>query len=177
MSEVLARFVPERGKLVVSFIGLLMFFAAALWVMIEVGPQRLRTEAGLWRLVLWAVLVGCPVLAADTLARILRRTPTVVAIEEGLVLRSILGFSPPIPWAEITEFRPVMMGKKPFLGIFLADPVASFARMDFATRLMHAKSHAAGVPNIAFRAIHLGVGPVGAAEELEAIRQAQSAAG
>ena len=164
MSEVLARFVPHRGKLVATFLGLVMFMAAAVYVMVAIGPEALRNEAGLWRLVLWAVLLGCPVFAADALARIVRRTPTVVAVEEGLVLRSVLGFSAPIPWAEIGAFRPVIMGKKPFLAIYLDDPVRTFARLGIGARLMHAKSHAAGVPNIVFRALHLGVSPAEAAE-------------
>ncbi len=170
MSEVLARFVPHRGKLVATFLGLVMFMAAAVYVMIDIGPEALRKGSGLGRLVLWAVLVGCPVFAADALARIVRRTPTVVAVEEGLVLRSVLGFSAPIPWREIAGCRPVIMGKKPYLAIYLDDPVGTFARLGTWTRLMHAKSHAPGVPNIALRAIHLGVSPAEAAEVLERVR-------
>ncbi len=167
---VLARFVPHRGKLVATFLGLVMFMAAAVYVMIDIGPEALRDGSGLGRLVLWAALLGCPVFAADALARIVRRTPTVVAVEEGLVLRSVLGFSEPIPWREIGAFRPVIMGKKPYLAIYLDDPVGTFARLGILTRLMHAKSHSAGVPNIVFRAIHLGVSPAEAAEVLERVR-------
>ena len=87
---VLARFVPHRGKLVATFLALVMFMAAAIYVMIDIGPEALRNGSGLGRLVLWAALLGCPVFAADALARIVRRTPTVVAVEEGLVLRSVL---------------------------------------------------------------------------------------
>jgi hypothetical protein len=36
---------------------------------------------------------------------------------------------------------------------------------------MHARSHAPGVPNITFRAIHLGVTPAEAAEVLERLRK------
>ncbi len=175
MSEVLARFVPHRGKLVATFLGLVMFMAAAVYVMVAIGPEELRKGSGFGRLVLWAVLVGCPVFAADVLARLVRRTPTVVAVEEGLVLRSVLGFSMPIPWREIGAFRPVIMGKKPYLAIYLDDPVGTFARLGTLTRLMHAKSHAAGVPNIVFRAIHLGVSPAEAAEVLERIRRERGA--
>ncbi len=167
---ILARFVPHRGKLVVTFLGLAMFMAAAVYLMIAIGPQALRNEAGLWRLALWAVLLGCPVFGADALARIVRRTPTVVAVGEGLVLRSVLGFTGPIPWREIGAFRPVIMGKKPYLAIYLDDPAGTFGRLGVLARLMHAKSHAAGVPNIVFRAIHLGVSPAEAAEVLERIR-------
>jgi hypothetical protein len=170
VSDVLARFVPHRGKLVVTFIGLVMFFAAAVYAMLAIGPEELRNGSGIGRLALWAALVGCPVFAADVLARILRRTPNVVATGEGLVFRSIAGFSEPIPWREISGFRSVIMGKKPYLAIYLDDPNGTFGRLGMWTRLMHAKSHAAGVPNIAFRAIHLGVSPAEAAEVLEGIR-------
>ena len=167
---VLARFVPERGKLVITFLGLLMFMVAAIYMMIAIGPEELRNGSGFGRLALWAALVLCPVFAADTLARIVRRTPSVVATGEGLVFRSVLGFSAPIPWPEIAGFRPVIMGKKPYLAIYLDDPVRTFARLGVWTRLMHAKSHAAGVPNIVFREIHLGVSPAEAAAVLEGIR-------
>jgi len=172
-NSVLARFVPERGKLLVTFLGLMMFMAAAVYVMVVIGPEALRNGSGFGRLALWAVLLFCPIFAADTLARIVRRTPTLVATEQGLVLRSVLGFSAPVRWSEISVIMPVIMGKKPYLAIYLADPVGSFARMGTMTRLMHAKSHAAGVPNIAFRAIQLGVSPVEAAEVLEGIRGAR----
>ncbi len=176
-NAVLARFVPHRGKLVVTFLGLVMFMAAAVYVVIAIGgPEKLRSEVGLWRLVLWAALIGCPVFAADTLARIVRRVPTVVATGEGLVLRSVLGFCAPIPWAEIGAFCAVVMGKKPYLAIYLDDPVGTFARLGIGARLMHAKSHASGVPNITFRAIHLGVSPAEAAEVLEGIRQGREVA-
>ena len=75
MSEVLARFVPHRGKLVATFLGLVMFMAAAVYVMVAIGPEELRKGSGFGRLVLWVVLLGCPVFAADVLARIVRRTP------------------------------------------------------------------------------------------------------
>ena len=114
-------------------------------------------------------------MAADMLARIIRRTPTVVAIDDGLVLRSALGFSAPIPWPEISGFRSMIMGKKPYLAVYLDNPNGTFGRMGAASRLMHAKSHAAGVPNIAFRAIHLGVSPAVAAAVLEGIRQGKEA--
>ncbi len=172
---VLARYTPHRGKLVPMFLGLAMFMAAAVYLMIAIGPQALRNEAGLWRLALWAVLILCPVFAADELARIVRRTPNVVATEEGLVFRSVLGYSEPIPWREIGAFSPVIMSKKPYLAIYLDDPVGTFARLGILARLMHAKSHAAGVPNIVFRAIHLGVSPADAAEVLEGIRGARRA--
>lgn len=171
MSEVLARFGPKRGTQIVTLLGLVLFTVAAAYVLVTVEPEALAQASTFMRLALWAVLVGCPVFAADTLARILRRTPTVVATVEGLVFRSIAGFSAPIPWGEIGAFRAVIMGKKPWLAIYLDDPVGTFSRMGTMTRLMHAKSHAAGTPNIAFRAISLGVSPAEAAAVLEGIRE------
>lgn len=169
MTAILARFTPGRGKLVVTFLGLVMFTVAAAYVLVSIDAGAAGMSFA--RIALWAALVLCPVLAADTLARIVRRTPTIVATEEGLVFRSLLGFSAPIPWAEIGGFRAVIMGKRPHLAIYLEDPVATFARMGAWTRLMHARSHAPGVPNITFRAIHLGVTPAEAAEVLERLRK------
>ena len=171
MTEVLARFTPQRGKLVVMFLGLLMFTGFAAYILLEAEPEAL----GLIRYAAWAAVVFCPVYAVDMAVRIVRRTPTVVATEQGLVLRSILGFSAPIPWAEIGEFRQVIMGKRPWLAVYLEDPRATFGRMDFGSRLMHARSHAAGVPNLTFRAIQLGVSPDEAAKELERIRKGRKA--
>lgn len=164
--DILLRFVPDRGKLAVMCAGYVVFTAAAAFMLLAAEPE----ELGLLRPALWIALVLCPVLAVDALARLIRRTPNLVATSQGLLLRSILGFSPTIPWAEIAGFAPVVMGKKPYLAILLADPVASFARLGLPTRLMHAKSHAAGVPNITFRAIELGTSPAQAAEQLEQIR-------
>ena len=140
--EVLDCFTPQRGKLVVMFLGLLMFTAFAAWLLLAAEPGDL----GYIRYVIWAVLVLCPVYAVDMGVRILRRTPTIVATGEGLVLRTILGFARPIPWAEIGEFRAVIMGKKPWLAIYLEDPRATLGAMDLGPRLMLAKSHVAGVP-------------------------------
>jgi hypothetical protein len=177
VSEVLARFAPRRAILVVTFLGLLLFTAAAAFVLLSLDPADLEQASTFGRVALWAVLAGCPVFAADALARIVRRTPTVVATAEGLVLRSVLGFSAPIPWGEIGAIRAVIMGKKPWLAIYLDDPVGAFSRLGSVSRLMHAKSHAPGVPNIAFRAISLGVGPAEAAAVLEGIRRELGAAG
>jgi len=174
MSVMLARFTPGRGKLLVTFLGLVMFTIAAAWVLLSLDAGA--EGATYARLVLWAALVLCPVFAVDTLVRLIRHTPTIVATEQGLVFRSILGFSAPIPWAEIGGFRAVIMGKKPWLAIYLDNPLASFARMGLWTRLMHARSHSAGVPNIAFRAIDLGVSPAEAAEALERVRQGRGPA-
>jgi len=167
--KVLASFTPSRAKQVVMFLGFVMFAAAAAYVLLAAEPGAL----GLIRYAIWAALVICPVYAVDTLARIVRRTPTVVATTEGLVFRTILGFSRPIPWAEIGEFRPVIMGKKPWLAVFLEDPRATFAAMDAGSRLLLAKSHTAGVPNIALRAIQLGVGVEEASATLEKVRKSR----
>jgi len=171
VSEVLASFVPERGTQVVMFLGLVLFTAAAAFVWLTVDPMVLAQASTFIRLALRVVLVLCPVFAVDTLVRLVRRTPTVVATPEGLAFRSILGFSVPIPWCEIGAFRPVIMGKKPWLAIYLDDPAGTFSRLGTWTRLMHAKSHAAGVPNLAFRAISLGASPANAAAVLEGIRE------
>ena len=87
----MARFVPQRGKLVVTFLGLVMFMAAAVYVMIEIGSEELRNEAGLWRLALWAVLVGCPAYAADTLARLAKQSGRRVGVvtDVGLFLHHL----------------------------------------------------------------------------------------
>ncbi len=153
------------------FFGLVMFTVAAAGALLTASPEDLRQGPAFGRQALWVVLVLCPVFAVDLAVRIIRRTPALVATGEGLVFRSILGFSPPIPWREISYIGPVVMGKKLYLGIHLKDPVATFARFGTGMRLMHAKSHAANVPNITFRAIHLGVNPPEAAVVLEGIRQ------
>jgi hypothetical protein len=148
---------------------------AAAGTLLTVTPEELSQGPAFARQALWAVLVLCPVFAVDMAARIIRRTPNLVATEDGLVFRSILGFSPPIPWSEIAHIGPVVMGKKLYLGFHLEDPVATFARFGFGMRLMHAKSHAPGVPNITFRAIHLGVTPAEAAAVLEGMRRERDA--
>lgn len=173
MSAVLARFTPGRGKRLIVFLGLVMFTGAAAWMLLALEPGA--QAATLVRLALWAALVLCPVFAADTLARLIRHTPTIVATDRGLVFRTILGFSAPLPWAEIAGFRAVIMGKKPWLAIYLHDPLGSFGRMSLWTRLMLARSHSAGVPNITFRAIDLGVSPTEAAESLERLRAGRAA--
>lgn len=173
--RILASFVPSRTKMVIYFLGQVMFTAAAAHVLLTIGPEGFRAGYGFVRVALWVALVLCPVMAVDTLARILRRTPNVVATEQGLAFRSILGFSRPIPWSEIGGFREVIMGKRPHLAVYLEAPVDTLARMNFWTRMMHAKSHAAGVPNIVFRAIQLGVTPHEAAEVLESVRKRQVA--
>jgi hypothetical protein len=152
------------------FLGLVMFTVAAAGTLLTVDAEALRQGPAFGRQALWVVLVACPVFAADMLARLVRRTPNLVATEEGLVLRSILGFTPPIPWRRIAAFSPVVIGKKAFLGIYLDDPRETLAGLGMGMRLMHVRSHAAAVPNITLRAHQLGANPVEAAEVLERIR-------
>jgi hypothetical protein len=159
------------------FLCLVMFTAAAAITLLTVPPDQMAGQSWFGRLSLWLVLVFCPVYAADTLARLIRRTPTVVATEDGLVFRSLAGFSEPIPWDEIEAIGPAVTGKKLYLAIQLKNPRASFARLGIWGRLVFAKSHAQGAPNITFRWFHLGVNPIEAAEVLEKIRVGRSTAG
>ncbi|MFQ5565306.1 MAG: hypothetical protein ACE5EU_02985 [Paracoccaceae bacterium] len=172
---VLARFTPHRGILAGMFLCLVMFTVAAAGTLLTVEPEDLQHGPPFGRQALWVVLVACPVFAADTLARLIRRTPNLVATEEGLVLRSILGFTPPIPWSRIAAIGPVVIGKKLYLGINLDDPRRTLAGFGTGMRLMHVRSHAENVPNITLRAFHLGANPVEAAEVLERIRVARGA--
>jgi hypothetical protein len=170
VSRVLARFTPKRGMQIGIFLCLVMFTLAAAATLLVVPPERMAGDSWFGRVSLWLVVVLCPIYAADTLARIVRRTPTVVATEAGLVFRSLAGFTQPIPWSEIEAIGATVMGKKLYLAIQLKDPRASFARLGTWGRLVFAKSHARNVPNITFRAIHLGANPIEAAEVLEGIR-------
>jgi len=174
--EILARFVPHQGKLAVMFLGMVMFTAAAAGVLLTIDPEALRQAPTLVRLGLWGSLVLCPVFGADMLARLVRRTPMVVATEEGLVLRSTLGFTPPIPWREIVAFRPVTIGRKPYLGIYLDAPRETLGRLGTWMQMMHVKSHGTGAANIVFRAFQLGARPEQAAEVLERVRKEREAA-
>jgi hypothetical protein len=152
------------------FAGMAMFTVAAAGTLLTVDAEALRQGPAFGRQALWLVLVACPVFGADMLARIIRRTPNLVATGEGLVLRSILGFTPPIPWRRIAAIGPVVIGKKVFLGIHLEDPSKTLAGFGMGMRLMHVRSHAENVPNITLRAHSLGANPVEAAEVLERIR-------
>jgi len=151
-------------------LGMVLFTVAAAGTLLTIDPEELRQGPAFGRQALWIALVLCPVFGADMLARLIRRTPSLVATEEGLVLRSILGFTPPIPWHRIAAFSPVVIGKKAFLGIYLDDPRETLAGFGVGMRLMHVRSHDTRVPNITLRAFHLGANPVEAAEVLERIR-------
>ncbi len=167
---ILARLVPYRIKLVVMFLGMVMFTVAAAGVLLTIDPEALRQAPTLVRLALWGSLVACPVFGVDMAVRLVRRTPTVVATEEGLVLRSTLGFTTPIPWREITAFRPVTIGRKPYLGIYLDDPRVTLTGLGTWMQMMHVKSLKTGAANIVFRSFQLGVAPEKAADLLERIR-------
>jgi hypothetical protein len=125
------------------------------------------------RIGLWAAIVLCPAYAFDLWQRLRRGLPTVIATGEGLVFRSILGFTPAIPWAEIAAIGPMVLGKKLYLAVFLENPTVTLARFGTWTRLFHVRSHAPGEPNITLRGIHLGINAAEAAQTLERIRVEQ----
>jgi len=155
--------------------GLAMFTVAAAGLLLTEKSEDMEQGLGFARLSLWLVLVACPVFAVDTWVRLTRRTPSLVATEEGLVFRSILGFSPPIPWREIDLIAPVLIGKKLYLGIYLNNPNATLTGFGTGMRLIHVRNHAAGDANIAVRAFRLGVNPIEAAGVLERIRTERGA--
>lgn len=173
-----ARFEPSRGKLVVMVVGLAVFTALAAWVL-AITPAEAREDQGssIVQVALWAVVVLCPAYALDLGLRLSRRTPTVEAIEEGVILRSVMNISAVVRWDEIETFAPVEMGRKPWLAIYLRDPVETMRRLGTGARLTLAKSHAKGVPNFAFRSIQLGTSPEKAAETLERIRRRRAGHG
>jgi hypothetical protein len=173
---ILARFMPYRIMLGVMFLGMVMFTVAAAGVLLNVDPEKLRQGSTFIRLSLWGALVLCPVFGVDMLVRLVRRTPTVVAAEDGLALRSILGFAPAIPWKRIVAFRPVVISKKTYLGIYLDDPRDTLTGFGTWMQLMHVKSLDKGAANIVFRSFQLGVAPEKAAEVLERIRAGREGA-
>ena len=172
---ILARFVPYRIKLVVMCLGMVMFTVAAAGVLLTIEPEALSQAPTLVRLGLWGSLVACPVVGVVIAVRLIRHTPTVVATAEGLVLRSTLGFTSPIPWREITAFRPVTIGRKPYLGIYLDNPRETLAGLGTWMQMMHVRSLKAGGANIVFRSFQIGVTPEQAAEVLERIRAGRGA--
>ena len=169
-SKMLARFVPYRSKLVVMFLGMVMFTVAAAGVLLNIDPEALSPAPTLIRLWRWASLVLRSVFGSYSLALRGRRPPPVVPAAAGLVLRSTLGFTTPIPWREITSFRPVTIGRKPYLGIYLDDPRETLTGLGTWMQLMHVKSLKTGAANIVFRSFQLGVAPEKAADVLERIR-------
>lgn len=168
--RVLASFAPKRWVLAVTGAGLLVFAATAVVALLKLEPSAEGDWALPQRLALWAAIVFCPVYAWDALQRLRRGLPTLLATGEGLAFRSVLGITRPIPWDEIEAIGPVVMGKKMYLAVVLADPGRSLARFGTLERLMHVRSHAAGEPNITLRGIQLGTSVVEAARRLENLR-------
>lgn len=165
----LARFVPDRGKMLVMAAGLVVFAVLAGWALAATWGRA--GEAGLLQAALWAVGVICPVYAAEITMRVARGTPTLLATAEGLEVRGGFRAVARLGWDEIALIAPVEMGRKFWLAIYLHAPRETLGRLDLISRFVLAKSHAEGVPNLAFRAIQLGAGPEEAAEMLERIRQ------
>ncbi len=176
MSQILARFVPHRGLTAGMFAGFVLFAFAAVLALMNANAADLGEGATVVRISLWIIVVLCPVYAVDLFFRLVRGTPTLVATSGGIVMRSILGFTDPIPWAEIDEFAAVVISKKLCLGIFLTDPRRTLADYSMMMRFMHVRAHDPGEANIAFRWIHLGRSPVEAAEVLQLILERQKEA-
>ncbi len=172
MSRELARFAPPRGMLAVMAGGLAVFTGLAGWVLWLTPAGAWEAEgAGVVRVALWAVALGCPLWAADYAVRLARATPTLVATAEGLEARAAFGAAARFGWEEIAQIAPVEMGRKFWLAVYLDAPRQTLGRLGLFSRLMLAKSHGEGVPNLAFRYYQLGAAPETAAETLEAIRR------
>jgi len=168
--RVLASFAPKPWILVVTFLGLVLFTATAVIALTMLEPVPGDDWALARRIGLWSAIVFCPAYAWDVWQRLRRKLPSLVATEEGLVFRSILGFTPTIPWSEIEAIGPVVLGKKAYLAVFLADPRRGLAEIGNWQRLMHVRSHSAGEPNITLRGIQIGMNVAEAAKVLERIR-------
>lgn len=168
----LARFAPARGKLAVMAGGLIVFAGLAGWLLWITPAEGWEGESGgiMW-LALWAVVLLCPIWAAEYAVRLARGTPTVVATAEGLEARGGFGAVARLGWDEISLIAVVEMGRKFWLGIYLHAPRETLGRLGFLSRTVLAKSHAEGVPNLAFRYYQLGAAPEAAAEALERIRR------
>ena len=169
----LARFVPDRGKMLVMAAGLVVFAVLAAWGLAATPGGA--EAAGLVQAALWAVGVICPVYAAEITSRVARGTPTLVATEERLVLRTAFGVSASLGWREIKLIAAVEMGRKPWLALYLRDPLATLGRLGLAARIGLVRSHGSDVPNFAFRSIQLGARPEEAARVLEGIRHERAA--
>ncbi len=170
--RVLARFAPKPWVLVVTVLGLALFAATAVVALLMLEPDAADGWELPRRLALWAAIVFCPVYAWDALQRLRHGLPSLVATEEGLVFRSILGFTPPVPWSEIEAIGPAVLGKKLYLAVALHDPGRSLTRFGTLERLLHVRSHAAGQPNITLRGIQLGMNAAEAARTVEEFRVA-----
>jgi hypothetical protein len=168
----LARFAPAPGKRAVMAGGLAVFAGLAAWVLWLTPAEAWAAEgAGVVRLALWGAAVLCPLWAADYAVRLARGTPTLVASAEGLEARAAFGATARLRWQEISLIAPVEMGRKRWLAVYLVTPRETLGRLGLLSRIMLARSHGEGVPNLAFRAFQLGVAPEQAAETLEHIRR------
>ena len=166
----LASFAPKPWILVVTFLGLALFTATAVIALTMIEPVPEDDWALGRRIGLWAAIVFCPAYAWDVWQRLRRKLPSLVATEEGLVLRSILGFTPTIPWSEIEAIGPMVLGKKAYMAVFLADPRRGLAEFGNWQRVMHVRSHAKREPNITLRGIQIGMDVAEAAKMLDEIR-------
>ena len=166
MSRVLARFVPQWWIQAGLAAGLVLFAAAAVTALLTADPAALGEGATVARVCLWLVVVLCPVFAVDAVARLIRRTPTLVATDEGVSMRSILGYTDPIPWGDIQAFVPEVISKKLWLAIYLRDPGHTLADYSILTRLLHVRTHDEDAPNITLRRYQLGMNPIEAVQLL-----------
>ena len=171
MSRPLATFGPRPWFLAVTLLGLVMFLLAALGALVQGPPAGEGRGVLLGRLVLWGVVVVTPLFILDTVRRLTRRLPTLVADEDGIRLRSVFGFTPVIRWEEIESIEPVVISKKLWTAIALRDPPATLARWGTLMRVIHVRSHAPGTANITLRGVQLGMNPAEAAEILERLRR------
>ena len=146
--------------------GLVLFALAAVAALLSADPAQLGEGLSVARIGLWLVVVLCPVFAVDAVMRLFRRSPTLVATEEGVALRSILGYTEPIPWGDIQAFVPEVISKKLWLAIYLRDPGHTLADYSIVTRLLHVRTHDEDAPNITLRRFQLGANPVEAAQVL-----------
>ena len=176
MSAPLAVFGPKRWFLGITLAGLVMFLLATVGALLQGPPEGAGEGALLGRLALWGVVVVTPLFIADTARRLLGRLPTLVADEEGIRLRSVLGFTPAIRWDEIAAIEPVVISRKLWLAIALRDPAKSLGRWGTLMRIIHVRSHQEGAANITLRAAQLGANPVEAAGILEKLWRERSLA-
>lgn len=157
--------------------GLVLFAVAAVTALLTADPATLGEGLTVPRVSLWLVVVLCPVFAVDAVIRMVRRTPSMVATEEGVLLRSIMGYTDPIQWHEIKAFVPEVISKKLWLAIYLSDPGETLAGYSLVTRLLHVRSHDEDAPNITLRRYQLGMDPIEAAKMLNDLLEKQRRGG
>jgi len=173
LSRVLARFAPKAYIQAGMAAGLALFSAAAVTALLTADPATLGEGLTVPRISLWLVVVLCPVFAADAVIRLVRGTPSLVATEEGVLLRSILGYTEPIAWHEIKAFVPEVISKKLWLAIYLCDAGETLAGYSVITRLLHVRSHDEDAPNITLRRYQLGMDPAEAAQLMNDLLERQ----